>query len=261
MEFNASPLFRNLAIVLLAVSFFSCSKDEPDNSALINCDLSLFSNAAMQGRITINQAVINLEQIQVTGTQPSLSTVSFSRSIPADESLIQLINSNSIIRVDAERNNYDPLSLTLTFRTDSQDLQVETTETGITANLDSYMQAAKPSFFLNARFDNRGRSIPVYVAFPDVMPLKSIAEQYGSIEVKIDLENLAEVQINTGYIFDGISTQQLESASRAMHQNQEVIFIHPAFNSGLYTALLDRLEDAQNAVKVKVKVTRSAVNQ
>ena len=262
MEFNASPLFRFLAIVLVAISFIGCSKEESDNSALINADLSLFSNAAMQGKITINQAVVNVEQIQVTGTQPSLSTVTFTRDVPDAESMIELINNDkSIVRVDAERNDYDPLTVTLTLGKDSHDLVVETTENGITTNIDSYLQQAKPSFLLNARFDNRGRSIPIYVAFPDVMPLKSIAEQYGSVQVKIDVENLAEIQINPGYIFDGISTQQLESAAKAISQNQEVIFIHPAFSSDLYLAMLNRLEEAQNSMKVKVRVTRSAVNQ
>lgn len=259
MHLNATPLFRNLAIVFLAVSLFQCSEKEPDNSALINCDLSLFSNAAMQGKITINQAVINLDQVQVTGTQPSLNVVTFSKTLPADESRMELIsNTNSIIGLDAERNEYDPLSITLTLLSDTYELLVQDLETGPTANLDEYLQSAKPSFFLNAKFDNRGRSIPVYVAFPDVMPLKSVAQQYGSAEVRIDVENLAEIQINPGYFFDGITSQQLEAASRLTHQNQEVIFIHPAFNNSLYTSMLSRLEDAQNSVRVKVSVTRSA---
>jgi hypothetical protein len=262
MEFKASPLCRFLAFALVAISFFGCSKDEPDNSAVINAELSLFSNAAMQGKITINQAVVNVEQIQITGTQPSLSTITFTHAVPDAESMIELINSDkSIVRVDAERNDYDPLTVTLTLRKDSHELAVETTENGVTTNIDSYLQQAQPSFLLNARFDNRGRSVPVYIAFPDVMPLKSIAEQYGSVQVKIDVENLAEIQINPGYLFDGISTQQLESAAKATHQNQEVIFIHPEFNSSLYTTMLSRLEEAQNSMKVKVRVTRSAVNQ
>ncbi len=262
MEFQATPLFRNLAIAFLAFSFFQCSDDEPDNSALINCDLSLFSNAAMQGKITINQASLNLEQIEVTGTQPSLSIISFSRTIPADESRVDLLsNGNSIIRLDAAQNDYDPLSLTLTPAGDSYSLDVQATENGQTVNIDDYLGSAAPSLLLSGRFDNRGKSIPIHVAFPEVMPLKSIAEQYGSIRVKLDLENLAEIQINSGYLFDGVTTQQLETASKAIHQNQEVIFIHPAFNSGLYDIFLARLEDAQNSMKVKVKVTRSATDQ
>lgn len=259
MDSFANSFFRSIAVVFLAFSLFQCSEEEPDNSALINCDLSLFSNAALQGKITLNQAVLNVEQIQFTGTKPSLSIISFSRTIPAEETLVGLINNDKMIRIDAERNDYDPLSVTMTLGKDSYALEVP--NDGSAVNIDDYMQAATPSLIISGRFDNRGRSIPVHVAFPEVMPLKSIAEQYGSIKVTIDVENLAEIQINTGYLFDAITTQQLEAASKAMHQNQEVIFIHPGYNTGLYNLLLARLEDAQNSVNVKTKVTRSAVDQ
>ncbi len=254
MEFNAPPLFRHLAIALLAATFVQCSQDEPDNKALINCDISLFSNAAMQGKVTINQALINLNQIQVTGTQPSLSTSTFTKALSADDGIFDLMDPNSpSIRVDAERNDYDPLSLTLTLGSDSNSPQIENTA----PNIESYLQSAKPAFLISARFDNRGRAIPIYVAFPAVSPLKSMAEQYGSVRVKIDVENVAEIQLNPGHLFDGLTTQQLEGATKATYQNQEVIFIHPNFNGALYDILLSRLEDAPNSMKVKVKVTRS----
>lgn len=258
--------FYAKGLILLFISAFlvQCDKEELDSNGKINSSISLFSNAAIQGKITISDAYLNLERIEVLGTSPTLEVVSFSQNISDNDSRISLTGiTPGLIPITAKRNTYEPFSITLTLHNEPYNLlmesfQGENNTVQETVNFGDFLQNAIPALFIQGKFDNRGKSIPVYIAITDTYPLRVTGKQANTPQVKIDLENRAEVFINPAYLLQNITTQKLEQADKLFHQQQEIIFIHPQFNSELYRSILDRLEDSENSMSLKVTVTKTA---
>jgi hypothetical protein len=260
---NFPTFFKRMAILLFSVFLIQCDDEEPQHAAKLNVSLSLFSNAAIQGKITFNEAIARVSQITVSATNPSQDVLTFSKSFSDDQMAIPLLRTNPseyLIELDARKNKYEPFNITLTLEDDHHSLQFIPAGEDEPAipDLTDYFQNAKPALMISGRFDNRGKAIPVHVAITDVYPLKVTGSQYGTPQVRLDKENLAELTINPAYLFQNITTLRLESAQKVMHSGQETIFIHPQFNTDLLNELLTRLEDTNNSMALKVSITKSS---
>ena len=251
-------LTRNLAACSVFLFFAQCGPEEPETNGKINTTITLFSNAALQGKITVNQAFLNVSQVAVNGTAPTQDVLTFSRKLSGDDAWLSLLNKDQKpLEIVGKINDYDPFNVTLTLTSDTSTPVITEDESGISANLDEYLPTARPSLLLVGKFDNRGRSMPLIIAVNDVFPLTTAGVQYGSPQVRVDLENRLDIQISTTHIFSGVTTTALENAQRVNYQGQEAIFIHPLVNSGIYTSIEKSLEEASSSVIAKITVTKS----
>lgn len=251
-------LTRNLVACSVFLFFAQCGPEDPETNGKINTSITLFSNAALQGKVTVNQAFLNVSQVSVSGTAPTQDVLTFSRKLSGDDAWIPLLSKDhKPLEITGKINDYDPFNVTMSLAPETSGPVVTEDESGITANLDEYLPVARPALLLIGKFDNRGRSMPLIIAVTDVFPLTTAGVQYGSPRVHVDLENKLEIQISTGHLFSDITTTALENAQRVTYQGQEAIFIHPLVNSNLYASIEKSFEEANASVIAKITVTKS----
>ena len=253
-------IIRGLSILVLAAMLFNCGEenDKVENGQ-IDTRISLFSTAAMQGRLTINDAVLNLSRIEFEATSLNKNTIRSSKDLENSEQVFALagnMNNNEIV-LEAKIDRYNPLSLTLIPTPDQYTLEVTEIDGIKTFDYTDFKNNAKPALLVSGKFENRGESTPVIIAIDNISPLEVFATQNAEPVIEISVGNLAEVTLNPAVWFEEITTQKLEAAERITVQGQEIIFIHNKFNTDLYNDIVFQLETPEKSMNFYMTITKS----
>jgi hypothetical protein len=253
-------IIRGLSIIVLAVMLSNCGEDNDKvENGKINTRISLFSTAAMQGRLTIDDAVLNLSRIEFEAVSLSKNTIRSSKDLADSEqtfSLAAKMNNNEV-EMEAKIDRYNPLSLTLISSPDPYVLEVTETNGIKTFDYTDFKNNSRPALLVSGKFESRGISTPIIIAIEDISPLEVFATQNSEPIVEISVENLAEVNLNPAVWFEEITTQKLEAAQRIIVQNEEIVFIHSKFNTDLYNDIILKLESPENSMSFYMTITKN----
>lgn len=112
------------------------------------------------------------------------------------------------------------------------------------ADLTHFFQNAKPGMVVMGTCENNGRIINIVFVAAGVEQITIPARQNGSFSIALKEKNSAAITFNPEVWFDGLTPADIESAQIQNYQQQEVLFIHPDFNSNLFQVLAPRLEQS-----------------
>jgi len=260
MKTNMSFVLRGLCIIALAGVLFSCGEenDKVENGK-ITTTISLFTNAALQGRLTIDDAMLNLSRIEFEATSLGKNTIRSSKDFENSEqtfALTEKMKSNGFV-TEAKIDRYNPFSFTLTSIPDSYNLEILETNGIKTFDFDAFKNNAKPALLVTGKFDNRGASTPIIIAIDAISPLEVFATQNGEPLIEVNVENLAEINLNPAVWFENISTQKFETAETITVQGRETIFIHSKFNTELYDDIMLQLETPEKSMTLTMTITKN----
>lgn len=253
MNINQPCWGRGLLFLFSIVLFSQCDKEEPSTEASIETSMELFSNTAMQGKLTIEGATVQALQVDMVAKRTDGNQLTFSQSNSSDDKTINLVGGSSPFRLPAQQGKYDPIQVSLTFQADPYELVVTpgSNENPPSVDFGSFLQNAKPSMMFNGTFNNRGQSTTVYVALNIPDRLRIDATQLGSTLVALGRENRARFVIDPSYLLQGITIQTLESADSFDYNGEKIILIHERFNVDIYEDIFDRLLDS-SAIRVDI---------
>ena len=248
MFVGKSSLLQGLIVALALVSF-QCSEEKEDASGELQSTLRLSSNAAMQGKLTIQTSSARLTELKYTGTPPSQDVETYIQTLNGAEEAIPLTGLDADpIKMSALKSRYEPFIATLTFYSDDYSVKFNTDNI---PDLADYFANAKPALSIQGTFHNRGKNMKVFVSVSDITTLNIAAKQYDSPEIEVGDVNKAEIFFNPMVWFEGITTEAIESAPRVIYNNEEVVFIHRQFNGTLYKRIQDNIEDSPAATFFK----------
>lgn len=248
MLVGKSSLLRGLIVALALVSF-QCSEEKEEASGELQSTLRLSSNAAMQGKLTIQTSSARLTELKYTGTPPSQDVETYIQTLNGTEEAMPLTGPDADpITISAIKSRYEPFIATLTFHSDDYAVKFDAANL---PDLTDYMLNGKPALTMLGTFDNRGKKTKVLVAIADLTTLNIAAKQYDSPEIEVGDVNKAEIFFNPMVWFEGITTEAIESAARVTYNNEEVVFIHRQFNSTLHKRIQDNIEDLPAATFFK----------
>lgn len=254
-----SPSITRGVILLFVIALFTqCDKDEPSTEASIETTMALHTNAAMQGKLTIEQAFVHPLQIDFTAKRTDGNQLIFSYTNVAEDKRIRLVGAgaaDALFSIPAQQGKYDPIDINLTFQQDPYQLIVTPGSDGSPAvvNYAEFLTQAKPSMAFAGKFNNRGQSIRVYVALNIADRIRTQGSQLGKPAVALAKENRANFSFDPSYILQDLTVADLENAIAFDHLGEKTVLIHQDFNEDLYEVILDRLfEDQASAVRVNM---------
>jgi hypothetical protein len=125
---------------------------------------------------------------------------------------------------------------------DDDDGRASENKTGQTADLDHFFQNAKPGMVVVGAYESNGKVINIIFIASGIEKLSLRAKQNDAFNIVLSDQNFAEITFNPEYWFETITPDQIESAQMLTYQQQTVLFIHRAFNSDLFQALVPRIE-------------------
>lgn len=255
---KSPSITRGLLLLFVIALFTQCEKDEPSTEASIETTMALYTNAAMQGKLTIEQAFIQPLQVDFTAKRTDGNQLIFSYSNTAEDKKIRLVGSGTtepLFSIPAQQGKYDPLEISLTLQQDPYQLIVTPGTGGNPPAVDyaDFLANAKPSMVFAGKFNNRGESVRVYVALNISDRIRTQGMQLGKSPVALSKENRASFAIDPAYILQDLTVVDLENAISFDYLGEKTIFIHQDFNDDLYEVILDRLFDDQvTAVRVNM---------
>ena len=113
-------------------------------------------------------------------------------------------------------------------------------------DLDHFFQNARPGVAIFGTWDHNGEHINIVfvVTDPEVITVRAI--QNNSFRIVLDEQDSSIVSFDPEKWFEGISINDLQSASMLTYQGQPVIFVHKNFNTTLFEKLFSRfIQSAQ----------------
>lgn len=259
MTVSLNYVMKGVFPVVMAFAVAGCSEDEEGNgAALINTSIELSSTAALSGRLIINSAYLNIQQLDLSAVSLSKNTVRVNTEFVGEEQTFSLTGRSlsPAIPIETKSDRYDPLSIRITTAADEHKLQFITADGTTAPDYDDFQNNAKPALLVTGLYESRGASIPFILAVSEITPLQTIATQNGDPTVEIGLENLAEIKMNPAVWFEEITPQLMDDADRIQSGNRQMIFIHQDFNSDLYEKILLKLETPEKSMSFNLTVTR-----
>jgi hypothetical protein len=246
---------RGLTLLLAIALFAQCEKEDPSTEATIETTLALQTNAALQGKLTIEQAYVHALQIDMVAKRTDGSQFTFSLANPEEDKKVRVQASGGTpFNIPAQQGKYDPIDVTLTLQQDIYQLVV-TPGSDVTPPVPDYadfLATAKPSIAFSGKFNNRGHSTRVYIALNIADRLHMQASQLGKSTVALSKENRAKFTIDPAWILQDITTVEIEDAISFDYLGEKTILIHPDFNADLYEQIVERLFEDENGVKVEL---------
>ena len=113
-------------------------------------------------------------------------------------------------------------------------------------DLDHFFQNAKPGVAIFGTWHHNGGQINIVFVVTEPEMITVRATQNNGHEIKLEEENSSIVSFDPEIWFEGITVNDLQSASMLTYQGQPVIFIHKDFNAGLFEKLYSRfIQSAQ----------------
>jgi hypothetical protein len=252
---RSPSLTRGLLLLFVAVFFAQCDKDEPSTEAMIETTMEVYTNSAMQGKLTIEQFYIQPTQIDFLANRTDGNQFTFVQENNLEEKRLGLIGtSGSIFNVPAQQGKYDPVEITMTFVQDAYALKVTPGADGNPPTVDyaDFLLNATPSMIFSAKFNNRGESTRVYIALNLADRLRIDATQSGTSSVALSKVNRAKFVFDPAFMLQDLTTQALENAISFDYLGEKTILIHQDFNSDLYDDIVDRIFETTGAMKVDI---------
>ena len=258
MIMKSPSITRGLLLLFVIALFTQCEKDEPSTEASIETTMALYTNAAMQGKLTIEQAFIQPLQIDFIGKRTDGNQFIFQYQNTSEDKRIRLVGSGTtdpVFSIPAQQGKYDPLEINITLQQDPYQLVVTPGTEGNPPVVDyaAFLANAQPSMVFSGKFNNRGQSVRVYVALNIADRIRTQGMQLGKSPVALSKENRASFAFDPAYILQDLTVADLESAVSFNHLGEKTILIHQDFNEDLYEVIVDRLfEDQASAVGVNM---------
>jgi hypothetical protein len=246
---------RGLACLLVLAFFAQCEKEDPSTEAAIETTLALQTNAALQGKLTVEQAYVHAIQIDMVAKRTDGSQFTFSASNPEEDKKVRLQASGTTpFNIPAQQGKYDPIDVTVTLQEDVVELSVTPGAEGAPPVVDyaAFLANAKPSIAFSGKFNNRGQSTRVYIALNIGDRLHMQATQLGKSTVALSKENRAKFTVDPAWILQDITTAEIESAISFEYLGEKTILIHQDFNADLYEQIVERLFEDETGVKVEL---------
>ena len=223
-------------MLLLVIALFTqCDKDEPSTEASIETTMALHTNAAMQGKLTIEQAYIHPLQIDLTAKRTDGNQLTFSHTNDAEDKKVRLVGSGAteaLFSIPAQQGKYDPIDINITLQQDPYQLIVTPGSDGSPAVVDyaEFLAQAKPSMAFAGKFNNRGQSTRVYVALNIGDRIRTQGTQLGKSAVALAKENRANFSFDPAYILQDLTVAHLENAIAFDYLGERTVLIHQEFN-------------------------------
>jgi hypothetical protein len=257
MRANKS-IVNGLALVCVALLFMQCEKDEPSMEATMETKMGLTSNAATQGKLTIENAWIRATALEIVAENTDGNQTKIAAQNTNPDPSITLINGDNPtpFKFDLTRGNYEPVNLSLSSQEDTYSLQFPNGPEAA-PDFEDFLANAKTSMGFVGKFTNRGETIRVYVALNIMNRLNFPALQGNLPLVGISAENVAKIVIDPAYLLAPLTTQRLESAMTFTYQGQKTIFIHPQYNADIYIDIEERMFDTRNFVRAEIIAVRT----
>ncbi len=248
-----------MLLIVVAV-FTQCDTEDPSMEASIETTMALQTNAAMQGKMTVEQAYLHVLQVDMVAKRTDGNQFTFSHSNEAEDKRINLTGSGSgtaelLFNIPAQQGKYDPIDISLTLQPDTYELIIVPASEATPENVDfaDFLANGKPSIAFSGKFNNRGQSTRVLVALNIGDRVRTQATQLGKSPVGLAKQNRANFTIDPSTILQDLTTADLERAKSFLHLGERTILIHEQFNEDLYEKVIDRLfDDARSAVRVNV---------
>jgi hypothetical protein len=243
MMMKSPSIVRGMVFLFTLVLFTQCEKEEPSTEATLKTSLNLFSNAAMSGKLTIQDAWIYAEDLTL-----EMNTASGERntyhSVHATPETRLMLNGigDAPFNYDITIGKYEPVSLTLNLASDPYTLTFADNGSGAEVpEFAEFLNNARPSIAFAGRYTNRGQTIRVFIAINVTENLMFMGSQKTLTTVGVSRENLAKITVDAAWLLQDITTADMEAAQVIDYQGQPMIFIHPDFNEDLYIDIEDRL--------------------
>jgi hypothetical protein len=253
---NTSPsIIRGILLLFIIAVLTGCEKDDPSTEASIEVVMNLNTNAAMQGKLTIEQAFATAMQIEMVAKRTDGTQFTFSQENTAEDKEINLLSQNAnAFNIPAQQGKYDPIEITLTLQPDPYQLKVTSGTEGNPPTVDfaDFLQNANPSLLFAGKFNNRGASTKVYVSLNIGDRIKAQATQTSTSAVALSKENRAKFSFDPAYILQDLTTADLEGAITFDYLGNPTILIHQDFNADLYELILERMFEDQQSLKVDI---------
>jgi hypothetical protein len=246
---------RGVLLLFVAILFAQCEKDDPSTEATIDPTMEVFTNSAVQGKLTIEQAYVQPLQLDFLAKRTDGNQFTFSQENSQEDKKVRLISPDGTpFSIPAQQGKYDPIEVTMTLQEDPYILKVTPGTDGNPPTVDyaDFLANAKPSFVFSGKFTNRGESTRVYIALNIAEKLRINATQAGTTAVSLSKVNRAKFVFDPAFMLQDITTQDLESSVSFDYLGEKTILIHQAFNSGLYDDIIDRIFESAGAMKVEM---------
>ena len=124
--FNSLPSITRGVLFLSAIVLFAqCEKEEPTTEASIEVTLGLYTNSALQGKLTVEQAILRPSQVDMLAKRTDGVQLTFSQVNADEDKAVNIAGTEaSRFMLDAEQGKYDPLEVTLILEEDPYTLGV-----------------------------------------------------------------------------------------------------------------------------------------
>jgi hypothetical protein len=251
---NSPSILRGLIFLTVLGLFAQCEKDEPSTEASIESTMELTTNAAMQGKLTIEQSFIYPLQIDMVAKRTDGNQFTFSQTNVGEDKKVRLTGMNKApFEIPAQQGKYDPIDITLTVQPDPYELIITPGTEGNPDVVDyaDFLANAKPSLFFSGKFNNRGQNTKVVISINISDRIRVQATQLGKPAIALSKQNRVKFTVDPSYILQDLTVQALESASKFDHLGEPTILIHRDFNPALYDDVIDRMFE-DGAVKAEL---------
>jgi hypothetical protein len=242
--------------LFLIATLTQCSNEEPSTQATIEATVSLYSNAAVQGKVTIESAFMHASQLDIVSTRTDGSSFTFTRTndAPQEQIVLSTTRETALFNLDAQQGEYNAMEFSLFPVADPYTLKVTpaTDTSPATVDFQEFLEQAKPTMAFVGKFNNRGQNTRIYIALNFSDQLRFNGTQKSKTVVGLSKENRAKITFNPEYLLQDITTQELEDADVFDYLGQPTILIHKDFNSGLYRQIEDRLLEEQNYIRAEL---------
>jgi hypothetical protein len=254
MLINSTSVLRGLISLIVLGLFAQCEKDEPSTEASIESTMELTTNAAMQGKLTIEQSFIQPLQIELVAKRTDGNQFTFSQTNAEEDKKVRLTGTNKApFDIPAQQGKYDPIDITLTVQPDPYELIITPGAEGSPDIVDypDFLANANPSLFFSGKFNNRGQNTKVVISIDISDRIRVQATQLSKSAVALSKQNRVKFTVDPSHILQDLTVHSLESAVIFDHLGEPTILIHRDFNSLLYDDVIDRMFE-DGAIKAEM---------
>ncbi|MCC5930557.1 MAG: hypothetical protein JJU28_15020 [Cyclobacteriaceae bacterium] len=249
---------RSVIFTVLLIGLMSCEADDFFKSAArIDCYFSHSGGSILGGRLTIDQATVHLQEIEISGIRSNANDVQLNRSFPTEGGKYSLFSGDPAqpLIFDIPQGIYDRLSFLLYLRQNDYELKFERDDDDddeIEVDLYDYFKRATPAFLLRGKYrKSNGKTYPFVLIVDDLIRLNVSARQGGNRQLVLEESVLytALIEYNLSYWFGLITPAMLDAAEIAEVEDAEdddddYLIIHKNINQNLYANIVARIEES-----------------